>query len=113
MQTELLSKANADLAAEIIRADLATTRLATLKSHVLASREGFKLVCDDENQWTFAKINRDSFSPGFGRSLGGAAQTVDSGGSMRMAAPLFEGSPTGVTIPLAITHLQPGPAQEP
>ena len=60
---------------------------------------GFKLVCDDENQWTFVRIARDSFSPGFGRSLGGAAQTVDSGGSARMDVPLFDGSPTGMTLP--------------
>ena len=113
LQRALLDKANADLAAEMIRGDLATTRLATLKSHVLASREGFKLVCDDENQWTFVRIARDSFSPVFGRSLGGAAPNVNSGGSGRPDVPHFDGSPTGMTLPLQLTHLQAAPAQEP
>ena len=75
-----LEETQDNLTAATSAKERALGRLATLKSHVLSSKPGYKLHCDDELQWTFIRNAPQMGSPPFGAPGFNAAPSVGSAG---------------------------------
>jgi hypothetical protein len=88
-----LEETQDNLAAALSAKERALGRLATLKSHVLSQKPGYKLHCDDELQWTFIRNAPPMGSPPFGAPGFNAAPSVGSAGRDVSPAAVQEASP--------------------
>ena len=88
-----LEETQDNLAAALSAKERALGRLATLKSHVLSQKPGYKLHCDDELQWTFIRNAPPMGSPPFAAPGFNAAPSVGSAGRDHPPAASQEASP--------------------
>jgi len=98
------------LAAATDAKERALGRLATLKSHVLSTKPGYKLHCDDELQWTFIRNAPAVSSPPFGAPGFNAAPSVGSGGRDGPAAASQGASPIVANVVAPFPQLGYNPA---